>query len=536
MADERRKGSAPHPRATALFARTVYRELRRASYSDNDLVRFVGDLMEIMSKNLGERRVGLELGRHLAAVLDPETGLPNRQTFEEILDFEIRRADEAGGLSLLLVCVEVHIPSRCPDDVAQQVHERTAAALQRRLRNDDVVSRLPPDRYLVLLPNAATDLVLTLCARFGAELHGGRPGDPELPPETRFDVRWVVRDEPLSAAAMLDRCLAAPAIPLGVVEEERAVTSLGTRELGRVTKRAERPQRKVVLALGGGAVRAGAHVGVVEALEEAGVEVTGIAGTSAGALVGAMLVSGQSGDQIVERFEAFTQAPLYRELRQLYAAYMARAKRSPHAAAFRQSGLSFMSDREMSAASDEMFSRFIEFFLGPDRDMSTLARPFATSATDLVEGRPAIFIRGPLHHAVRCSCAAPGLFSPQKDGARLLVDGSTVSEVPIAAALGLRLPAPVVAVYLETTTRKVERFSTSAEVLTRTSALVQSALVREQLRSAPIVLDVPVRDGGWLDFRRARETREAGAVVTRMSLERLLDEIDRAAPGPTPGA
>jgi NTE family protein len=267
----------------------------------------------------------------------------------------------------------------------------------------------------------------------------------------------------------------------------------------------------------------------MDVLEEAKIEIAGIAGTSAGALASAMLLGGQSRDAIVERFESFTATTLYRELRRLYAAYMSRAKRARHAATyFRQSGLSFMSDTEMSAVSDALYSDFIEYFVGPDRDISSLARPFAACATDIVEGRPAFFMRGPLHHALRASCAVPGLFPPQRDGERLLVDGSTVTEVPISAALGLRLSSPVLGVYLETPTRKVENFATSAEVLTRTAALVQTALVREQLRTAPVVLNVPVRDGGWLDFRRARETRQVGEVVTRMSLQRLLEDLDRA--------
>jgi predicted acylesterase/phospholipase RssA len=122
----------------------------------------------------------------------------------------------------------------------------------------------------------------------------------------------------------------------------------------------------------------------------------------------------------------------------------------------------------------------------------------------------------------------PGLFAPQADGERLLVDGSTVTEVPIGAALGLPLPAPVLAVYLERPAQQVAIFSTSTEVYTRAAACVQTELVREQLRSAPLLLTVPVRDGGWLDFRRAQEMRNVGEVVTRVALEGLLRDIDRA--------
>ena len=202
-----RRKTVPDARATALFARTIHRELRKAGYDNQDLVRFIGDLAGVTATNWRRDNVN----RRLAGLLDPETGLPNRETFEEIVDFEIRRADEAGGQSLLLVCVEVQLPDWTADDVALAVYEHTASALARRLRADDVVARLPPSRYLVLLPNATNDLVLALCTRFGAELHGllgavDKTGTPRkalaaLPPETRYTIGWLVRSESTSSAA-----------------------------------------------------------------------------------------------------------------------------------------------------------------------------------------------------------------------------------------------------------------------------------------------------------------------------------------------
>ena len=531
----RRSSSLPHPRATALLARTIYRELRRASYEQQDVARFIGELMELMTANVGRKDDPV---RPVAGVLDPETGLSNRTTLEQILDFEIRRADEATGAPMLLLCVDVEVPDSCPDDLVRKVHERTAAALRRRLREHDVVARVPPNRYLVLVPNAETGLVLELCARFGDELHGGAHGQPALPAGTRYTVRWVVRSEAVgSGADLLEQITRAPGIPLGIVEEERplSVNTDGLASSRRRTSSRPKPARRVVLALGGGAVRAGAHVGVMDVLAESGVEVCGVAGTSAGALVGAMLLTGLSHDEIIQRFESFTTTSLYEQIRSLYAGYMRRANRSRHVDTyFRQSDLSFMSDSEISAVPDELYAEFIEYFVGPDRDISTLRSPFSAYATDIVAGRPAYFMRGPLHQALRASCAVPGLFAPQADGERLLVDGSTVTEVPVEAATGLRVGAPVLAVYLERPTPKVARFSTSAEVLTRTAALVRTELVREQLRSTALLLTVPVRDGGWLGLRKANETRNVGEVVARMALEGLLSDLDRATAATSP--
>ena len=549
--DARRSPSLPHPRATALFARTVYRELRRADYSSIDLTRFVSDLMEVIASNF--RRIDPELDERLVGVIDPETGLPNRHVLEQIVDFEIRRA-RAGGTPLLLVCIELNVPDWLPDDVVHGMHLHTASALRQRLRPDDTAARLPPNRFLLLLPGAVPGLTGVLATRFANILYQRRrEDDPDtLPAGLRYDMRvsaWT--EEIQDPNAFIDACLAAVPVSL----ERRVAEAVGAppssqgpasvelppasvrgpasfRAVG-LAPDARRPtEREVVLALGGGAVRAAAHVGVICALKEAGVVIKGIAGTSAGALVGAMLLTGQGEDEILDTFARFASTPCYFQMRRHYVRYLRGAKRVPtQEKYFRQSGLAFMSDSALNAVPDEVFAQFIEHFVGRDRDILTLSSPFAVAATDIVDGRPALFTRGPLHHALRASCAVPGLFAPQRDGGRLLVDGATVMDVPIGAALSLRLAAPVLAVHLERPVHRVVAFTTSAQVLTRAASLVHTELVREQLRYAPTLLSVPVANIPWLDFRRAAESSKIGRAATSEVIEELLREIDRARAG-----
>jgi NTE family protein len=527
--DERRSGSMPHPKATTLFARTVYRELRRASYDEQDLVRFVGDLMEMIASGL--RVADPELDRRLAGVVDPETGLPNRGTFHEIVEFEMRDASPK-GVKLLLACVEVSIPEWCPDDVARRIHARTANAIRNRVRPDDVVARLSPTRYAVLMPRAGDDVIPVLAARLAPVLAARRRGNDAA--SGMAGVAYSVRAASLTpemktADALIDECLARGPVPLEL--EERAPPPAARASLRNERRREEpRGALEVVLALGGGAVRAAAHAGVVAALREAGVEIVGIAGTSAGALVGAMLLSGQSHASIVQRFEAFRSTTIYGQIRRLYAQYAIRAKRSARAEKyFRQSGLAFSSETELAAVPDELFASFIEYFVGPDRDFATLSHPFSATAMDIVEGRPVIFTRGPLHQALRASCAVPGLFAPQREGARMLIDGATTTEVPVAAALALRRAAPTLAVHLERPASKIGEYRSSAEVITRAASLIHTELVREQLRGAPVLFTAPVGEIGWLDFRHARNTYEIGLAAARAAIGDLLRELHDAA-------
>jgi len=160
---------------------------------------------------------------------------------------------------------------------------------------------------------------------------------------------------------------------------------------------------RIGLALGGGSARGWAHIGVIRALRDAGIEPDIVCGTSIGALVGAAEVDGD-----LDRLEAWV-----RSLRL-------------------QTVVSFL---DFSLGSGLIKGdKLIEFFRSHfvDRDISELARPFAAVATDLQRGREVWLREGGVSDAVRASIALPGLFTPvQRDGS-WLVDGGLVNPVPVS--------------------------------------------------------------------------------------------------------
>jgi NTE family protein len=533
----RRAGSLPPTRATSLFARTVYRELRRANYEKADLVRFVAELMELVSSRNGA--VEGELARRVDGVIDPETGLPNATVVDECVEFELRQVHESPTPRLLLVEIELSVPDWCPNDVLSRLHVRTAGTLRQSLRDHDSVYRVAPTRYLVVLPNAALDAIPMLRQRFGRVLYPRRRGvdDEHLPPGTEYGARWAAWHPGIATAALLREACASAA--LVALERPSAADSTAPSPVAHVSPSAKTGSRArvvapvrtpsrtslpgVVVALGGGAVRASAHVGVLRVLQSAGIEICGVAGTSAGALVGAMYLSGQSFEEILDRFESFVATPCYRQMRRAYAAHLRQSKRSRGTGRyFRESGIALFADDAVAAIDGELYDAFIEHFVPGDRDIATLSRPFAACASDLVSGRPVFLTRGPLHAALRGTCALPGLFAPQRDGARQLVDGAVLAEVPIHAARHLLPDVPVLAVHLARPERSVTSFATSAEVLVRANTLVHAELVREQLREAELLVVAPVADVGWLDFRRARRTAAAGEVAARAILPSIM--------------
>lgn len=178
---------------------------------------------------------------------------------------------------------------------------------------------------------------------------------------------------------------------------------------------------RIGLALGGGSARGWAHIGVIRALQDAGIEPDIVCGTSIGALVGAAYVGGE-----LDPLEAWV-----RSLRL-------------------QTVVGFL-DFSLTGGlikGEKLIGFFRNHFV--DRDIRELARPFGAVATDLQRGREVWLREGPVTDAVRASIALPGLFTPVQLDGRWLVDGGLVNPVPVSLcrAMGADL---VIAVDLNTT-------------------------------------------------------------------------------------
>jgi NTE family protein len=160
---------------------------------------------------------------------------------------------------------------------------------------------------------------------------------------------------------------------------------------------------RIGLALGGGAARGWAHIGVIRALANAGIEPDIVCGTSIGALVGAAYVGGE-----LDRLETWV-----RSLRL-------------------QTVVSFL-DFSLNGGlikGEKLVGFFRSHFV--DRDIRELARPFGAVATDLQRGREVWLREGRVSDAVRASIALPGLFTPVQLDGSWLVDGGLVNPVPVS--------------------------------------------------------------------------------------------------------
>ncbi len=158
---------------------------------------------------------------------------------------------------------------------------------------------------------------------------------------------------------------------------------------------------KIGLALSGGAVLGFAHLGVVKALEERGIKINCVAGTSAGSLVGAFLASGYDWRKMWEIGRGLS----WRVLGKM---------------GFPKKGL----------LDSKNIKKFVEAHLGK-KDISELAMPYSAIAVDIENGEEVVFKEGDLGAAVQASCAIPGIFTPVEWKGRTLLDGGLRNFVPV---------------------------------------------------------------------------------------------------------
>jgi len=304
------------------------------------------------------------------------------------------------------------------------------------------------------------------------------------------------------------------------------------------------PRRPLVgLALGGGAARGWAHIGVIRELQRLGIEPDVVCGTSAGALVGAIYLGGG-----LDWFEEWLRGLGRREM-------------------VRRLDVSLLGGGGL--VEGKRLMDFLREHLG-DPPIETLPKPFAAVASDLANGREVWLREGPVLGAVRASIALPGLFTPVERDGRWLVDGGLVNPVPVSVcrALGAEV---VIAVNVNDGTldrhqsaaripRKsgtaaageasfLERFA--AEVRSRAADLadhffgpdgapglldvmagavniMQERITRSRMAGDPpeILLEPRLAHIGLLEFDRAEEAIEEGRQCTGKAREALSEAVE----------
>jgi len=280
---------------------------------------------------------------------------------------------------------------------------------------------------------------------------------------------------------------------------------------------------KLGIALGAGAAKGWAHIGVLRALARRGLEPEVIAGASVGSLVGAAAATGQ-----IDKLEDWVRTLSRTDVLKLLDA--------------RFRGGMIEGNRLMAAIEDVLSDRAIE----------ELPRPYGAVATDMDTGREVWLREGSMLGAVRASCALPGLFPPRRHGDRWLIDGGLVNPVPVSLCHAMGAEA-VIAVNLnarhlrrrhrrkarrEAELREEQRYlekfkslfnswlpgsdqPSMIDVLSSAIDIMQERITRSRLAGEPPQLEIcPAVNFELMDFHRAAEGIELG--------EKAVEEADAA--------
>ena len=251
---------------------------------------------------------------------------------------------------------------------------------------------------------------------------------------------------------------------------------------------------KVGLALGGGAARGFAHVGVIQVLEEAGLKPDLVVGTSAGSLVAALYASGRTPAQLQQVAETMEEAAFTDWTLPIFSRGMLRG---------------------------EALARYVNAQVG-GKLIEQMALPLGIVATDLNTGSGVLFQRGDTGTAVRASSAVPALFLPVKIGSQEYVDGGLVSPVPVryARQMGAEL---VIAVDISSAPEGNPAGDT-LQILLQTFAIMGKSINAYELREADVVVRPALAGVGSADFTARRRAIEAG----RAAMLRLLPQVRSA--------
>jgi len=236
------------------------------------------------------------------------------------------------------------------------------------------------------------------------------------------------------------------------------------------------PPVRIGIALGGGAAKGFAHIGVIKMLEANGLVPAVVSGTSAGSVVGALYASGMNAFELQEKAVALDETRI-RDLQ------------------LSTGGL--VLGQKLEDYVNEQVRR---------KPLEQMAKPFVAVATRLEDGERTVFARGNTGQAVRASSSVPGVFQPVTIGKYHFVDGGIVSPVPVDAARQLGADI-VIAVDISNKARG-QTPGNMLGALNQSIAIMGQKLGQAELARADVIIRPQVLDIGAADF-----TQRANAIV-----------------------
>ena len=290
-------------------------------------------------------------------------------------------------------------------------------------------------------------------------------------------------------------------------------------------------KQTVALVLSGGAARGLAHIGVIQEMEKRDYEISSIAGTSMGALIGGVYATGKL-PELAEYIYTLDKTSLFRMI-------------------------DFTLSKQGLIKGDRVLNKMREFV--PDIPIEDLPLPYAAVAVDLTKREEVVFRSGSLYHAIRASISIPSIFTPVKEGDSLLVDGGLLNNLPMAhvtrtegdlmVAVHVNADIPVLTPgksadpvesqehhknkirelfrHIYPSSSKNEEKLGYLTLIVRSFELMIMRMAEEKIQqfSPEVLINVPFDSCNLYDFYKAEEQVEAG----RRAATEALDSFEKGA-------
>lgn len=261
------------------------------------------------------------------------------------------------------------------------------------------------------------------------------------------------------------------------------------------TLQAQQVRKKVGLALGGGGAKGAAEVGVLKVLQEAGIPIDYIAGTSIGGIVGGLYAIGYDASDLDSLFR--NQDWLYLLSDQVdrdAEAYLSKDEKEKYVIHLPMSKKRKVSLPTGYLSGQNIVNLFTKLTVGYHHvsDFSTLPIPFRCVAVDLVEGREVVLSSGSLPLAMRATMSIPGVFAPVEWEGMMLVDGGALNNLPVDVVRGMGADV-VISVDLSTGWKKKQDLTSATSVVDQLVGIMGQAKYRKNKTSADLYINPPLK-------------------------------------------
>ncbi len=289
---------------------------------------------------------------------------------------------------------------------------------------------------------------------------------------------------------------------------------------------------KIGIALGGGGARGLAHVGVLKALEEEGIPIHYITGSSIGAIVGAMYAQHPNADFLIDRFKQSLDEEFYDQLSLTYlktddernGSFLHQATQNIK----RRIVINLAQSREALLTNVRLRNVLSKFIDEGKIEYTTI--PLGIVSTNLHTGDNIVFKTGDIITAVAASSSIPGYMSPLRWNGNLLADGAVSCPVPVQflPEMGAELTIGV-----EICTRKFHPLEAInvIEIIARAEMIESRTLSQMMVKTADVAICPDTKDVYWSDFSRKDELIEAGIKSAREKLPEIKKAIQKKFPG-----